>query len=151
MAKVASLEQVQFSSGKVDLKPWWVEIDAQNSDFTGPSSDPIEIARFVAAALPKTFAHRAAPDVTYNPPPNTKNAYFPLFEPRFSVERKVGAKLETVSGWEAYFLWNEARSTLHKPPVRIPKLMDLVQMTGELMPGIFLRPDKKFPVIRPRA
>ena len=150
-ALAASLEQVQFSSGKVNLKPWWVEIDAQTSDFPGPSADPVEIARFVAGALPKTFAHRVSPGVAYNPPPDTKKAYFPIFEPRFSVERKVGTKTETISGWQAYFLWNEARATLHKPPVRIPKLMDLVVMTGDLMPGLFLRPDKKFPVIRPRA
>jgi hypothetical protein len=89
--------------------------------------------------------------VAYNPPPDKTKIYFPLFEPRFSVTRKVGTKLEKVSGWEAYFLWHEARATLDKPPTRTPKLMDLVLMTGDLMPGLFLRIDKQFPLIRPRA
>jgi hypothetical protein len=158
-ALAAVLDKVAFtSSNVVSLRPWWAEIDPAKGDIDGGFSDPIEIARYVAAALPKTFAHRASPGAVYNPPPDTAKVYFPLFEPRFSVLRKTGGTLpngdpatEKVSGWAAYFLWNEARSTLHNPPVRTPKLMDLVLMTGDLMPGLFLRPDKQFPLIRPRA
>ena len=158
-ALVAVLDKVAFTSGSpVALRPWWVEIDPDKGDIDGGLADPVEKARYVAAALPKTFAHRKAPGVTYNPPPDTSKVYFPLFEPRFSVLHKTGGNLpngdpvtEKVSGWAAYFLWNEDRASLFKPPTRTPKLMDPVLMTGDLMPGLFLRPDKRFPIIRPRA
>ncbi len=107
--------------------------------------------------LPKTFAISTAPAAGYQPPPDQTKVYFPLFEPRVAVLRKTGntlpgGKPETIkeSGWSAYFLWHEARANLDKPPASMVKLMDLVQMSGELTPGLFLRVDKKIPVVRPK-
>lgn len=140
----------------VEQHPWWVEIDPSKTDIPKGGLTAIEHARVVAAALPKTFAKSVAPGSGYTPPPKSDHIYFPLFEPRFSVLRKTGATLpngnpEVVkeSGWVAYFLWHEARASLHKAPTQMVNLMDPMQMSGELMPGLFLRPDKEIPLVRP--
>jgi len=151
------LNRVAFGkAGKIELHPWWVEINPARTDIPKGTMTPAEHARFVAAALPKTFARSVASTVGYTPPPKGDHIYFPLFEPRFSVLRKTGAtlpngnpKVVKESGWVAYFLWHEARANLHKPPTQMVNLMDLVQMSGELMPGLFVRPDKEIPLVRP--
>jgi hypothetical protein len=155
----SALTRVAFTAGSTGLAqdPWWVEIDPASSDIPrGAGMTAIEHARVVAAALPKTFALSTTPGAGYTPPPKIDHIYFPLFEPRVSVLRKTGNTLpngrpETVkeSGWAAYFRWHEAKASLHKPPATMVKLMDLVLMTGDLMPGLFLRADKKFPLVRP--
>src|SRR5262249_49123946 len=142
-----ALTSVAFSkSTVVALEPWWVEFSPDDTDVPRPAgASDADFARAVAAALPKTFADRAAPGSGYTAPPDSKKVYFPLFEPRVAVLRKTGntlpnGKPETVkaSGWAAYFLWHEAKASLDRPPATMVKLMDLVVMSGDLMPGLFL-------------
>jgi hypothetical protein len=144
------LTRVSFGGSRVDLAPWWIVIDPSVTKIPKGGMSDDDYARAVSAVLPKTFAKSAAPAPGYKVPPITKMIYFPLFEPRFAVTVKAaaGAKRKKLSGWAAYFAWHEARATLEKPPAGMVNLMDPLVLSGELIPGLFLRSDNAIPVVQ---
>jgi hypothetical protein len=101
------------------------------------------------SVYPKTFANSATPGPGYTPPPNTDAVYFPLFEPKFAVNLSAGPFAFKMSGWQAYFAWHEIKPLLQSPPATAPRQMAFVAMSGELIPGLDLRADKKYTVVRP--
>ena len=95
--------------------------------------------------LPKAIGHGvgplAAPGSGYKSPPNKDSAvYFPLFEPRMSIN----ASGKNLNGWDA---WLEQRRTSEIPPKRL----HFVKLSGSLVPGIFLKGDRKIAIVRPKA
>lgn len=125
--------------GNLNLGAWWVEV---------PLNHDLALWSTVAdavKALPKAIGHGtgplAAPGSGYRPPPNQNSAvYFPLFEPRVSINAG-GQKL---NGWNA---WLEQRRTSNIAPRRL----HVVNLSGSLVPGIFLKGDRKIAIVRPKA
>jgi len=141
------INRVKTPSGTtVAIQPYWIQILRGSTEVDDPGTGIPDHLAAITAVYPKTFAHRTAPAAGYVTPPRTDAVYFPLFEPKFAVDRLSGKK---ASGWEAFFLWHEARATLKSPPTARPSLMAFVAMSGELIPGLELRPDKKYTCVRP--
>jgi hypothetical protein len=97
--------------------------------------------------LPKAVGHGVGPlaglgpQSEYKSPPNKDRAvYFPLFEPRMTIN--VGGK--KLDGWDA---WLEKRRTNEIPPKRL----HFVKISGSLVPGIFLKGETKIAIVRPKA
>jgi hypothetical protein len=140
------INRVKTPSGTtVSIQPYWIEIPRGDTEVDDPGTVAGHLAA-IMAVYPKTFANRTSPAAGYTPPPNTGAVYFPLFEPKFAVTKLTGQK---ANGWEAFFLFHEAKATLKSPPATRPSLMAFVQMSGELIPGLDLRPDKKYTCVRP--
>ena len=131
----------------VSIQPYWIEIHKDKTDVPAPPGGTAAHLAAILAVYGKTFADRTSPAANYVAPPSTDAVYFPLFEPKFAVERNAGGK---ASGWEAMFLWHEKRGTLKSPPATAPSLMAFVAMSGELIPGLELRTDKKYACVRPK-
>jgi hypothetical protein len=141
------INRVKTPSGTiVSIQPYWIEIPRDSTEVEDPGTGVPDHLAAITAVYPKTFAHRTSPAAGYTVPPRTDAVYFPLFEPKFAVDLLAGGK---ASGWEAAFLWHEARATLKSPPSTRPSLMAFVAMSGELIPGLELRPDKKYTCVRP--
>jgi hypothetical protein len=133
-----NFRRVRFPGhGVLNLGAWWVEVPL------GETSWPTTAA--AVAGLPKSAGHGvgrlASPGSGYNPPPRTSDAvYMPVFEPRITA-RVAGERL---NGWDAFF---ERRRTSAIAPV----LMNVVEVTGSLIPGLYRRGDRTFPIARPKA
>jgi hypothetical protein len=156
-----TIDLVKLGGVKVKVGAWWIEIPfsktpiGPNKPGTGVPRSADEYRDAVLAAFPRTFARRSGPVSGHTPPPSSTAVYFPLFQPRMAVDLIIGGgpggKPITSKrfGWSAYFLWHESRAVLKDPPATITNLMDPVIMDGSLVPGLFLRADKKFTIVRP--
>lgn len=135
-----NFQRVKYPNhGNLNLGAWWVEV---------PLKHDLALWNTVAdavKAMPKAIGHGvgplAAPGSGYKPPPNQQSAiYFPLFEPRVSIN--VGGK--KLNGWNA---WLEQRRTSNIDVRRL----HVLKLSGSLVPGIFLKGDRNIAVVRPKA
>lgn len=132
----------------VTIDPYWIEIVRTRTDVPDPGTGVADHLKAIMAVYPKTFADRTSPGPGYTAPPRSDAVYFPLFEPKFAADLAAPPSVK-VNGWDAFFIFNEARALLKSPPATAPSLMAFVVMSGELIPGLELRPDKQYTVVRP--
>jgi hypothetical protein len=134
-----NFKEVVYPNGTMNVGAWWVEVPLKHDFFTWDS-----VAEAVKS-LPKAIGHGvgplAAPGSGYKSPPNQNSAiYFPLFEPQMSI--KAGGK--DLNGWDA---WLEKRRTSN---ISVQRL-HFVKLSGSLVPGIFIKGDRKVAIVRPKA